>query len=301
MESMVVRGRILARPLRHVQDDRGLLFNLRNMVALFLTDELVGVPVRHGVIETESDEEGYFQLEVPRTGGTGWRDVVVEVSGADTPVPCPVLLPRPDARVMVISDIDDTVLQTGAYSLLRNLWTTFTGSAATRRVFPDAVALMDALSEEDRNPIYYVSSSPWNLHGFLVDVFDGAGLKRGPMFLRDLGLSETKFLTEEHGRHKGESIDLLLAANPDLSAILVGDTGQKDAEIYAEAVRRHPGRIRAVILRTAGPDRIEANRLDELRAIGLPTLVGPDFAVLEPRLRSLLAEDDAFVGRRTSG
>ncbi len=56
-------------------------------------------------------------------------------------------------------DIDDTMMQTGAYSLARNLWTTFTGSALTRDVFPDAVALMTRL-HDGMNPVFYVSSAP---------------------------------------------------------------------------------------------------------------------------------------------
>lgn len=258
------------------------------MIALFLTDELEGVGIRHASVRTRSDEEGYFQLCLPRDAGPGWHDVTVEVEGANESVPCPVLVPSPDARFMVISDIDDTVLQTGAYSLLRNLWTTFTGSTATRHVFNDAVTLMSLLSEDARNPVYYVSSSPWNLHEFLTEIFDQAGLQRGPMFLRDLGLSETKFITSGHGSHKGDSIDILLASNPELPAILIGDTGQKDAEIYADAIARHPGRILAVVLRAARPGRTAVEECEALDESGVPTFVGRDFNVLKDRLWGVL-------------
>ncbi|MGR3762234.1 App1 family protein (plasmid) [Roseobacteraceae bacterium NS-SX3] len=279
-DQLIVRGRVLTK-LRHgrARENQSLLANLRQMVSLFLTDEVSGVTVCHGGTTAISDEEGYFQLPLPNRGPAGWRDIPVSIEGRGKAALCPVLVPRPDARFMVISDIDDTMMRTGAYSLWRNLWTSFTGNALTRHVFPDSVALMQHLSEGGRNPVFYVSSSPWNMHGFLDQVFRRAGLVRGPMFLRDLGLSETKFITEGHGNHKGQSIDTLLRAHPGLPAVLIGDTGQHDAAIYLEAAQRHPGRIAAVLLRTPGngADAADLQDLAALEETGVPVLAGQDF------------------------
>ncbi|WP_375281224.1 phosphatase domain-containing protein [Pseudooctadecabacter sp.] len=261
-DGIVLRGRVLS----HLHRDAPLktqskLANLRDMLALFLTDEVANADVRSGDVATRTDEEGYFTLQLPRSAQPGWSTRLVSVDGG-SPVACPVMVPHPDARFMVISDIDDTMLRTGAYSLIKNLYTSFTGNSATREVFADSIALMQQLHEDGRNPVFYVSSSPWNLHDFLSDVFDNTGLVKGPMFLRDLGLSETKFITEGHGNHKGESIDTILAAKPDLPAILLGDTGQHDARIYRAVIGRHPGRIVAVGLRTPGPGLDAADKHD---------------------------------------
>lgn len=97
------------------------------------------------------------------------------------------------------------------------------------------------------------------------------------MLLRDLGLSETQFITSGHGDHKGRSIDRLMAANPDLPVILIGDTGQKDAEIYLAARRRHPCRVRAVLLRRARRDG-DVAVLDALTATGVLLRVADRFA-----------------------
>ena len=198
----------------------------------------------------------------------------------EPPTAFPALVPHPDARFGVISDIDDTMMQTGAYSLARNLWTTFTGSAATRRVFPDAVGLMERLTSEGRTPVFYVSSSPWNLHAFLEEVlFTRGDLPRGPVFLRDLGLSETKFVTAGHGNHKGAAIDRILAANPGLPFVLIGDTGQHDAAIYRAAAERHPGRIAGVILREPGrgADATDLAEIEGLSGLGVPVRHGADY------------------------
>lgn len=280
-DQIVLRGRVLS-SLRYSTPVPGQskIANLRQMFSMFLTDEVRNATVRCRNVTGQTDEEGYFTLPLDRDARSGWSVEHVHVEGADEPSACPVMVPAENAQFMVISDIDDTMLETGAYSILRNLYTSFTGNSATRLVFPDAVVLMNTLSQEGRNPVYYVSSSPWNMHDFLQKIFENTRLVRGPMFLRDLGLSPTKFITEGHGNHKGSSIDVILAANPDLPAILLGDTGQHDAHIYCDVVKRHAGRVLAVGLRTPGPglDAVDHKDLLALQETGVHVYAAPDFA-----------------------
>ena len=283
-EHLIARGRVLT-ALRRGEPlpTQSRWTNFRQMAALFLTGEVEGVTVEGGGTEADSDAEGYFSLLVPRGGqAPGWHEVRAHCEGFEEGETLPVLVPRADAAFGVISDVDDTMMNTGAYSLARNLWTSFTGNALTREVFPDAVELMTAWHEGGRNPVFYVSSSPWNLHHFLETVFAGAELPKGPKFLRDYGISETSLIAEGHGGHKGSAIDVILAANPDLPFRLIGDTGQHDAEVYRDAAERHPGRITHVVLRRPGPEAERADpasraAMDALREMGVTVHVGADF------------------------
>ncbi|MEJ6405062.1 App1 family protein [Yoonia sp. 2307UL14-13] len=277
-EHLIVRGRVLARVRRReTRADQGMWRNFRQMIGLFRTAEVGGVTVKAQGVSAVADEEGYFTLLLPRGDAHGWCDIPVSV-GAVT-LACPVMIPDPRAAFGVISDIDDTMMHTGAYSLWRNLWTSLTGNAQTRIVFSDAVRLMRALSDGGRNPVHFVSSSPWNFHGFLTEVFDRHDLPRGPMFLRDYGISETQFITGTHGDHKGSAIDVILGAEPDWPFILIGDTGQHDAQVYLAAVERHPGRIGRVILRAPGKgaDAEDLAYVEKIRALGVPVHVGADY------------------------
>ncbi|WP_246251756.1 phosphatase domain-containing protein [Parasulfitobacter algicola] len=292
-EYLIVRGRVLTALRRNKpQPHQSRLTNIKQILSLFLTDEVADVAVSAGTHKAQSDEEGYFQILVPRGDQYGWIDIDVTIEDRDGTTACPVLIPDPRANIMIISDIDDTMLETGAYSLARNLWTSFSGNALTRHVFPDAIELIDALSDKGRNPVYYVSSSPWNLFSFLTDIFTRTNLTRGPMFLRDLGLSETKFITEGHGNHKGGSIDVLLNSNAELPAILIGDTGQKDAAIYKDVIDQHPDRIKAVVLRTPGAGLDAADHADiaALSKTGIPVFHGRDFKGMTEKLYKIAFE-----------
>ncbi|MEJ6396433.1 App1 family protein [Yoonia sp. 208BN28-4] len=276
-ENLLVRGRVLSNvKADNVRETQSKWTNFRQMLRLFMTDEVADVTVTAGDYSAVSDEEGYFTILIPRKLQTGL--VEVEVTTGDTTTVCPVIVPDSEAKFGVISDIDDTQMQTGAFSLARNIWTSLTGNALTRRVFPDAIELMTLLHEDGRNPVYYVSSSPWNLHAFLERVFDRAGLPKGPKFLRDYGISETQFITGTHGDHKGSAIDQIMAAQPDLNFILIGDTGQHDAHVYYDAVTRHEGRVDRVILRAAGPvDQEDMGWVGRILGKGVPVTVGSDY------------------------
>ena len=292
-DHIVVRGRVLTALRRNVPIlTQSRWVNFKQMFSLFLTDEVVNVTVQSGKINAISDDEGHFTLLLPRDRQSGWVDIPVTIAGQTGQTLCPVLVSGGTARFGIISDIDDTVLKTGAYSLIRNLWNSLTGNALTRRIFPDAVTCLQSLSEGGRNPVYYVSSSPWNLHHFLDRIFDLADLVKGPKFLRDLGLSQAQFVTGTHGDHKGGAIDVLMAANPQLGYVLMGDTGQHDATVYRDAIARHPGRVLAVVLRKPGPGPDAQSRaaMDEIRVSEVPVFDVENFSGVAQSINVIAAQ-----------
>ena len=163
-------------------------------------------------------------------------------------------MPEPDARYGVISDVDDTILETGVQRVGHMLRQTFTGSAITRTPFHGAPELYRDLAAGG-NPLFYVSSSPWNLHAFLVAFLRHRDFPLGPVLLRDL-------LGTGVGREpKHVRIHEILELHPDLAFVLIGDSGEKDPEIYADIVRSHPDRVLAVYIREVrldpGDGRVE--------------------------------------------
>ena len=299
-EHLVVRGRVLARrPAREIEPDQGWLENTGEMLLLFLTAEVPGVEVTARGQSVLTDEEGYFRIDLPRDGAQGWEEVAI--TSGDIRANCRVFVPDPDAAFGIVSDIDDTMMQTGAHALWTNLKTSLTGNAHTRVVFPDAVALMERFEAGRRNPVFFVSSSPWNLYGFLRRVFARNGLPFAPMFLRDYGIDDAKFITSTHGDHKGAAIDTIFAANPGLPFILLGDTGQHDAQVYAAAIARHPGRVKEVIFRTPVEefDAEVVEKIREIEAAGVPVHVGPDYTPILDRASPDTVQIDAPQGAAT--
>jgi phosphatidate phosphatase APP1 len=163
---------------------------------------------------------------------------------------------------MVISDIDDTVIRTGAGHLLHMARTVFLGNARTRLPFKGAAAFYRALfngqSGSDQNLLFYTSSSPWNLYDLLSDFFHLHNIPNGPvLLLRDWGITDNELLPIRNRMYKLQAIRKLLDLFPALPCILVGDSGQEDPEIYTEITTLYPQRIMAVYIRnvSAGTER----------------------------------------------
>lgn len=229
------------------------LQNFRNVMRRLFSREVAGVRVM-GVLAGEtacaiSDSDGYFTLHFkPREAlAAGWYELALSMEGREEgPTQARVQVVS-EARFGIISDLDDTVIQSDVTSLPRMLMTSLTGNARTRSPFPGVGALYRALTREGekRNPIFYVSSSPWNFFDLLWQFLEYRRIPLGPLFLRNWGMD----LLSGHGGYKHSVIERIMARYPELKFVLVGDSGEKDPEIYAEVVRRHPGRVLAVYIR----------------------------------------------------
>jgi len=175
-----------------------------------------------------------------------------------------------DATYAVVTDIDDTILQTHVTSLfkLRALYHTLVDNAFTRLSFKGAPTLYEELANgvsnvHECNPTFYLSRSPWNLYDMLEQFLDDKGFPKGPIFLRDVGLPYAE--TPSEFGHKEGSILRLIADFPTLKFILIGDSGEKDADIYHSVAKRHPDRVGAVIIRNV-KNNANARRIQRMFA-----------------------------------
>jgi len=108
-----------------------------------------------------------------------------------------------------------------------------------------------------------VSKSVWNIFPLLEQLIREQWLPRGPLLLRKVRLLRDRTLPE----HKPGAIAELLQTYPRLPFVLLGDSGERDLEIYLEAARRHPGRIATILIRNvSSPARADVLRRKAERA-----------------------------------
>ena len=289
--------------------------NLRNMARRFASDEVPSARVRASfgglTAETVADEEGFFEVSLeltePLTGPTKWHPVELELLHPGSPGGGPVrstgqVLVPTSADFGVVSDIDDTVVRSSATNVLKMAWIVLLNNAHTRLPFEGVNAFYEALQRgvEGRahNPIFYVSSSPWNIYDVLEDFLNVHSVPEGPLFLKDWSLS----VLGEHRTYKLRIIRTLLATYPDLPFVLIGDSGEEDPEIYLQAAREHPGRITAIYIRdvTTGERDAEVRAIaKEARSLGTELVPVEDTAEAAEHAASIgLIAHDAVAGIR---
>jgi phosphatidate phosphatase APP1 len=257
-EKLVLRGRVLQdEGFRPTRDTERRWRNLVEFVKRMESDEVAGARLRASFagrsVETVSDGEGYFRVELEAPGlPAGWHEIQLELVDFAVAETGKVLVPAPDAEFGVISDLDDTVVQSDVTRKLRMLVKLALSNAHTRKPFEGVAAFYRALHRE-RNPFFYVSKSPHNLYSPLVEFLSHQLLPAGPLLLRDFGLRPAK-------DHKARAIEEILATYPGLRFVLVGDSGEHDPEIYAGILARFPERIRVIYIRSIDrtPTRVKA-------------------------------------------
>lgn len=278
-ERVLVQARVLEeREVRPAHLRRTLVGSAIASYKRYATREIPGarVAVHWGDQRWEgtTDEEGFLELWVspPKGVKPGWNLVELELLAPEPEgaaiVSAQVLVAGPSAELGVISDIDDTVIATGVTHPLRRAWALFLTEHRTRLPFEGVDAFYAALKEghnsQADNPIFYVSSSPWNLYEHLDEFLALHRIPAGPLLLRDWGLSRQGFAPGGGHSHKLEKIRGVLKAFEHLPFILIGDSGQEDAEHYRTIVREFPGRIRCVYIRNVSS---RSRRQEELARI----------------------------------
>ena len=169
-----------------------------------------------------------------------------------------MLVVDPAAQIGLVSDVDDTILDTGLTRGLEFLRATLLTDVHERTPLPGAAALYRAFAEPadgPRRPVFYVSTSPWNLHEMLLQFVSMRGFPLGPLLLTDWGPSHAGLFRIGAQAHKIGLVRRLLGEHPRLKLVLVGDSGQEDPEIYAALAREAPDRVAAIYIRhTTGVD-----------------------------------------------
>ncbi len=269
-------GRVLANPeITQAEPGERSARAVLRMAERFATREIEGERVEiefaDQTTEAISDSEGYFEATLefdssPSDSGA-WVEAQASLPDHDDGVPwvLPSLVLDDTTRKIVISDVDDTLLSNGAGNVARTVLATITGSHLTRLPITGAPQVYRRIAElgadsHGPSPVFYVSSSPWNLFDFLTAFMDHHDFPVGPLMLRDIGLNRSTF-GSSHGAHKVRGISTILESAPNAAVVLIGDTSQQDATAFSTVIGEHPERSIAAYLRDVGvPEKADLVR-----------------------------------------
>ncbi len=290
---------------------------MRTMVMQFASREVAGVRVRL-LIEREdgfalermavSDREGFVHFDEPLApewdlpAYPQWEIATLSWTNSEGPqtMNAHVLVPGRESDLAVISDIDDTIIESGITGGLRNIarnWQRIFAQLPHQRI---AVPGADIFYRElgggmvcegesrakrrmaaTHRPFFYISSSPWNLFSYIVAFQRTKGLPLGPLKLRDWGLNRQTFGSGSHGAHKTAAINAILEMYSTMRFALIGDDTQGDLPAFANAVTRFPGRVAAIFLRRAAEENLSTEEVlaqESIAKAGIPLWLGESFA-----------------------
>ena len=257
---------LLGRVLRY----KGIKKNRKGRFKIFLdtfrrfnSDEVGGIALEVQLgknrFTVTTDREGYYRLDTPWKAmsvptESGWLQAEIRLQNGKVKAIADIYQPVNNATFGILSDVDDTVLQTdmNSWLKLRMLYHTFFKNARQRLPMKGMPDLLNALTKGKRgnemNPVFYVSDSPWNIYDVIVDFMKIQHLPKGPLLLRDYG-RQIIFNKKLFDSHKIRTISHILETYPSLPFIMLGDTASHDADHYLHFAKKYPGRILAIYIR----------------------------------------------------
>ncbi|WP_103865836.1 App1 family protein [Aquimarina sp. I32.4] len=260
--------------------NQNIFKTLRNIYRQFESDEIrntfieLKLPDGH-IIDTKTDQEGYYHIQLNNTtlskykDNQGWitysvsykKELQKKINNKNN-FTSQMLIPSDKADFGIISDIDDTIIHTGVASVFkwRVIANTFFKNFDKRTAIEGTAKFYNKLhsgkNSGTANPFFYVSNSPWNLYDYLNEFLKTNNFPKGPVLLRDFRTPFDK-TPKPKTPHKQSEIINLLEMYPYLNFILIGDSGEKDADIYTKIAELYPTRILAIYLRNVKHRRKE--------------------------------------------
>jgi phosphatidate phosphatase APP1 len=308
-EQFYVLGRVKEQsPHYNPREGRKAIWqNVTQLVANYLAKPYaqseVHVHFNGETVIVSTDETGLFEavfypVNFTLPDHTEWIDVEVMLVETGEKKDAPVLVEGRGNTYGIISDIDDTILITKATSKLRLMYLTFTRNAHRRQPFRGVSQFYQALIKgsdgKSRNPVMYVSSSHWNLFNVLTHFFKLNDIPIGPLFLKKFSGVRGMIKSVGNHSHKYRAAQKILDTYPDLPFILIGDSGQKDAEIYSQLAIENEGRILAIYIRdvTKSDDVIVEKAIEELdQRVELVVVKTSEEAAVHARSRGYIVEN----------
>ena len=164
----------------------------------------------------------------------------------------------------MISDIDDTIKVTNVGDHREMLANTFLREF---RSVPSMATVYRRWAEAGAC-FHYVSSSPWQLFQPLCDLFNRHSFPAGSVHLRKFWVRELKTLENLAGSEEGKSKEILriLSVYPQRTFVFVGDSGEKDVEMYGDLARRFSHRVARIYIRNVTVDSPDSDRFTKVFA-----------------------------------
>lgn len=265
-QELIVMGHVLKK--EHNYDfEKKKLKNATSILKLFriktITNFDVYLHYNDEIIHTKTLDDGYFKFCIPLSKETqfGWMPYEVSLKYNNTKRTCKGSFIRPHkGNLGIISDIDDTFLISHTNNFFRKIYILLFKNVNDRKVFKDVVAHYQALSSagrhnaEEENAFFYVSSSEWNLYGFISKFTRINKLPKAVFLLKDIKRGITDFFMSGRGSHdhKFEKIKHVVEFYPTLKYVLMGDDSQHDPVLYERICKIFPVTVIAVYIRQTG-------------------------------------------------
>lgn len=206
----------------------------------------------------KSNKEGFFEAEFKGLK-VGVHHAKIIYQKTFRAIQNDIIVADPKGGIGVISDIDDTVLESNVKSKLKLLKKTIFSNARKLKSYPGCAKFYQQF-EKTKMPIVFISGSPANLFYRLKLFFEYQKFPNAPIMLKDLGISKESDSLFKQKEYKRKKIKDIMALLPNHRFIIIGDSGEKDPEIYRAIEKEYPKRVERILIHNVDKSKPEDAR-----------------------------------------
>jgi hypothetical protein len=236
-----------------VQDEQGG-FPQTDLNGLIIGTLVIPLDTASQLLQSQQSRDGWLTFQAVSSGHTG--------NGR-------VRLMEPEG-LSIVSDIDDTVkitnIPAGAKEVVKNTFF---------REFRAAPGMAELYRSWDGAGFHFVSGGPWQMYGPLSEFLfsEKTGFPKATFHMKSVrknlfsagGRQDLQDLTSNENltyEQKISQIGEILRRFPRRKFILIGDSGEKDPEVYREIAKQFPSQVKEIRIRDVinerknNPDRL---------------------------------------------
>ncbi len=195
--------------------------------------------------------------------GRSVLDLRLNSDGADLESNVSRVYLMPQTGVSIISDIDDTIKDSEINDRKELLANTFL------RSFRSIAGMAEIYQQfrEHGTDFHYVSSSPWQLLPPINEMFERDRFPNGSIHLRYFRLRNHMLQRMVRIKRSGKITVLrqLISTMHGRRFLLVGDSGEKDLEIYRSLTKSFRGQIAGVCIRSLSGKPLSSERAEKFQ------------------------------------
>lgn len=249
------------------------------------TDSLFKQRARWFIVDNERKKRIKIQLgqqvfKMKKSGSNGHFNKTLKLNvdyvntlkktAADSTISFQAITPKKDKRIFrgelhlispkgvsVISDIDDTIKVSNVIDKQELLANTF---LRPFKAAPGMATLYKKWHSQQDTVFHYVSASPWQLYPVLSEFIQASAFPSGLFYMKSFRWKDSSFLNlfADPIEYKINIIESILQRYPQRQFILVGDSGEKDPEVYGKIARKFPKQIIRILIRKVGDNNSES-------------------------------------------
>lgn len=256
-QQFTIRGRFIEDDgVRRAKKNTGRLRNLYNAYRVLESDEIEDAVIQVKIGELvgmgKTDDDGVFDIpftfptsKALRPGRYPVGAVAIDDKGHRAAPATGVLYVLPAEGVAVISDIDDTILHTGVTSKRAMLKNALLKNAAQIKAVDGAAEAYRQARKAGARAVFYLSGSPQNFIRRIQQFLTQHRFPEGPLLLKNFGTDPTF----DQKRYKLGHLRRIFEQHPGMRFVLVGDSGERDPELYRAIEMMYPRQVAGILIR----------------------------------------------------